>query len=53
VLICDTSGLLARYDPMTLPIQSSKAVATFDQATMPFVASPLVLADVAGPLLDR
>lgn len=44
MLICDTSGLLARYDPDDTA--HSVAVATLDSAVPPFVVSPLVLAEL-------
>lgn len=43
MLICDTSGLLARYDPDDTAHEA--AAAAFDQAAPPFVVSPLVLAE--------
>lgn len=43
VLICDTSGLLARYDPDD--VAHPTAVATFDHATPPFLVSPPVLVE--------
>lgn len=43
MLICDTSGLLARYDPDEIahdPVRTA-----FDEAEPPFLISPLVLAE--------
>ncbi|MGQ0466142.1 MAG: type II toxin-antitoxin system VapC family toxin [Sporichthyaceae bacterium] len=43
MLICDTSGLLARYDPDEE--RHERAVAVMAAAAGPFVVSPLVLAE--------
>lgn len=43
MLICDTSGLLARYDPDEIAHDSVRTA--FDEADLPFVVSPLVLAE--------
>lgn len=43
MLICDTSGLLARYDPDDSHHEATAAA--FERVSPPFVVSPLVLAE--------
>lgn len=51
MLICDTSGLLARYDPDD--VAHPRAVEVLDAAAPPFVVSPLVLAELDHLLRAR
>lgn len=51
VLICDTSGLLARYDPDDEAHDA--AVATVLAAAAPFIVSPLVIAELDYLLRQR
>lgn len=51
MLICDTSGLLARYDPDDR--QHAAATRVLDRADLPYVVSPLVLAELEYLLRSR
>lgn len=51
MLICDTSGLLARYDPDDDAHDAARVA--FDAAEPPFVLSPLVLAELDHLLRRR
>lgn len=51
MVICDTSGLLARYDPDDKAHDAARA--SVDEAAPPFVLSPLVLAELDHLLRRR
>ncbi len=51
MLICDTSGLLARYDPDDAAHDAARGV--LDEFQPPFVLSPLVLAELDHLLRKR